>query len=107
MTEDSSNKTLAILTHILGLFTGFLGPLIILLVSKEEHTKKHAKHALNWQVSLIVYGIISLFLMFVLVGFLFLLALVIVDIIFCVKATIKASRNETWKYPLAIPFVKA
>ena len=37
------NNTLPILTHLLGLLTGFLGPLILLLASENKQAKKHAR----------------------------------------------------------------
>lgn len=39
----AKDTTLPILAHVLGFFVGFLGPLIILLVSEnDENAKKHA-----------------------------------------------------------------
>lgn len=45
---------LGAVAHFLGLFSGFLGPLIMLLVVKDEVGKKHVKNALNWQFSLLI-----------------------------------------------------
>jgi hypothetical protein len=42
--NKKKDKTLSILCHVLGLLTGFLGPLIILLVSEEENEKKTCKN---------------------------------------------------------------
>jgi uncharacterized Tic20 family protein len=102
----TKNKGLNILTHILGYLTTWLGPLIILLITKEKDVKEHAKKALNWQISLTIYAIISGILMIVLIGFLLLIVIGILDLIFCIIAAIKASNNELWDYPLAIPFLK-
>ncbi|MFP4403524.1 MAG: DUF4870 domain-containing protein [Candidatus Woesearchaeota archaeon] len=102
----AKDNTLNIITHILGYFTNWIGPLIILLVTKEKDVKEHAKKALNWQISLIIYTIISFILVFVLIGFLLLFALAIMNIVFCIMAAVKASNNELWDYPLAIPFLK-
>ncbi|MFW6383023.1 MAG: DUF4870 domain-containing protein [Nanoarchaeota archaeon] len=108
------DNTLKILTHILGLLTGFLGPLIIFLVTEKKEEKEHAKKALNWQISHLIYlfagGIIGIALIFVLVGFVlvpvFFIAFTVLDIVFCIMAAVKASRDELWNYPLAIPFLK-
>ena len=54
------DTTLAVLTHILGLITGFIGPLVLYLVAKDNYTKEHSKHALNWQISYAIYIIISM-----------------------------------------------
>lgn len=118
MTETSNNRTLSILTHVLGLFFGFLAPLIILLASKEECVKKHSKNSLNWQLTYLLCVIIffiPFFLIFFLpqiflvlaIIYLFFFVLMILDIVFCIIAAVKASNNKIWKYPLAIPFTKA
>jgi len=102
-----NNNLLAMLSHILALFFGWLPPLIILLVTKEEDIKNHCRMSLNWQLSFLIYAVISALLTFVVVGIFLLIALVVLDIVFCIMATIKASRWELWKYPLTIPFLKA
>jgi hypothetical protein len=100
------DKTLAILTHLLGIFTGFIGALIILIVSKNKKVKEHAKLALNWQISYVIYSIIGGILIFFLIGFLILLALAIINLVFCIIATIRASEGKLWKYPMSISFFK-
>ena len=100
------NNTLSILTHILGFFTNFLGPLIILLTSKDNQTKKHAKTVLNWQLSFLIYSIISYFLIIVLIGLLLLPVLGLLNLIFSIIGAVRASEGEIWKYPLSIRFFK-
>jgi len=110
--EESKNSfkkednNLAALTHILGLFSGWLGPLIILLATKEESVKNHSRVALNWQISFLIYGLVSALLALILIGFFLLPVLFILDIVFCIIAAIKANRGELWQYPLSIPFLK-
>jgi len=101
------DNTLPVLAHILGLFTGWLGPLIILLVTKEERVKNHARMALNWQLSFIIYSIVSGILILAFIGFVLLGVIFVLDVIFCIMAAVKAGRGELWKYPLTIPFLKA
>lgn len=104
--EKKEENSMKVLVHVLGWFTYFIGPLIFLLVTKEEKVKQHAKKALNWQISLIIYLIISFILVFVLIGFLLIFVLIIMDIIFCIMAAVKANKDELWDYPFAIPFLK-
>jgi hypothetical protein len=106
MTKDTNNRALNILTHILALFFSFLAPLIILIVSEDKLTKKHSREALNWQISLIIYEIISVILMLVLVGFVLLFVVEILNLIFCIMAAIRASEGNFYKYPLTIKFLK-
>lgn len=104
--EPQQDNTIKLLTHVLGLITGFLGPLILLLTTQDEEVKNHAKKALNWQISLAIYIVISLILMFVLIGFLLIFIVLALDVIFCIIAAVKANNGELWNYPLAIPFLK-
>ncbi len=103
--KDDTGKALAIIVHILGLFTSFVGALIIYLVSDDAFAKENAKEALNWQISLIIYSIISAILIIVLIGLVLLAILGILNLVFCIYAAIKASDKTTWKYPLSIRFV--
>lgn len=100
------DKTLLILTHILGLVVGFLAPLIILLVSDNKDVKRHSKIALNWQFSFLIYIVISFILVIVLIGFLLIPTLIILNIVFSIMAAVKASENEFWRYPLSIQFFR-
>jgi len=100
------DKTIEILTHILGFLSGFLGPLIILLISKEKNVKKHAKVVLNWQFSFLIYVIISMILLLIFLGFLLIPILGLLNTIFSIIGAVKASEGKLWKYPLSIRFFK-
>lgn len=102
----AKDNTIAIITHVFGLFTWFIGALIVYLATEDKQTKEHAKKALNWQFSLLIYGFISLILILLLVGFILLPILGLLNLIFCVIAAIKAADGKLWDYPLAIKFFK-
>jgi uncharacterized protein len=104
MAEDT--KTLSMLVHIAALFTSFVGPLIFMLVSKDAHVQKHSKIALNWQISLMIYMVVSGVLAIILVGFLMMAVLGLMNLIFCIMAAVKANQGVEWKYPLSIAFFK-
>ncbi len=104
--KNNSSNTIYLLTHLLGLLTGFLGPLILLLSVEEEEVKKHARNALNWQLSLLVYALITILLIFVVIGIFLIPVLIILDLTFSIIAMLKANKGELWEYPLSIPFVK-
>lgn len=100
------DRSLPVLTHILALFTGFIGPLIILLATQDADAKVHARHALNWQISLVIYLFVSFLLAFVLVGIPLLFALSLCNFIFCILAAVKAGNGDRWDYPMTIRFLK-
>ena len=104
VSQDSN--LMAILTHILGIFFWFIPALIVYLAAEDKFTKDNAKSALNWQISAIVYGVISTVLIIILIGILFLGLLWLANIIFSIVAAIKASDGKVLEYPAAIKFIK-
>src|SRR5438045_1785285 len=59
---SNDEKTMAILSHVLTFVAGFLAPLIIYLIKKDESAfiSAHAKESLNFQitVSIVIFGLI-------------------------------------------------
>lgn len=104
--SHENDKTLVILAHVLGIFTYFIGPLIIMLTSESEYVKKHCRNALNWQFSALIYCAISLILIFILIGVILIWAIGILNIIFSIIAAVKASEGKFYEYPLSIKFYK-
>ncbi len=52
----SDEKTIAILSHLLTLVAGFVAPLIIYLIKKDESSfvAYHAKESLNFQITVLI-----------------------------------------------------
>lgn len=107
-TPTSDEKTMAILSHILTLVAGFIAPLVIYLVKKDEspYVTEHAKESLNFQITMFILFIISGVLMLILIGFLLIWLLSIADLILVIIATIKASENKMYRYPLNFRLIK-
>ena len=110
---DPSDKTIAILSHV-STFAGFvvplgniIGPLAIYLVKKDQspYVRHHASEALNFQITLTILMIVSAILVLVLIGIPFLIALVILDLVCTIMATVKASDGVLYEYPMTIRFV--
>jgi uncharacterized membrane protein len=63
-TQDERN--MGLLAHLLQIFTGFMGPLVILLLRQNSRfVKFHALQSLMWQVSFMVVFLAGFALMFV------------------------------------------
>ncbi len=101
-------RTWAMLCHLLAIFTGFIAPLVIWLVKKDEDpfVNSHGKESLNFQITVAIAMIISWLLCFACVGFVLFPAVAIVDIVFCILATIKANGGQAYRYPVSIRFIK-
>jgi uncharacterized Tic20 family protein len=106
VSKDATN--MAMLCHLLAIFTGFLGPLIIWLIKKDDapFVDHHGKEALNFQLTVLIAMLVSALLSFVCIGLLLMLVVWILDLIFCIVAAVKTSRGEEYRYPLTIRFIK-
>ena len=102
----------AMLAHLLSfvaayLFLGFVAPLIVLLVfgQRSAYVRAHAVESLNFNLSWLLYAIVSVVLIFIGIGILLLLALGIAYVVLIVIASIRANAGEFYRYPLTIRFV--
>lgn len=91
----------------------FVGPLVVWLWKREQHpfVAEHAREALNFNLSLFLYGIAAVVLAIATLG-IALLVLVPVGLAFAVAffllvviAAQRASRGEAYRYPLTIRFL--
>ena len=100
---------LSALAAFLGIpFGHLLGPLVVWLVKKNEYpfVDEQGKESLNFQISVTIYAMPLVILVFVLIGIPLLIALLIGDVIFVIIAAVKASNGESYRYPLTIRFIK-
>jgi uncharacterized Tic20 family protein len=103
-----SDKIWTILCH-LSFFVGlpFLLPLVVYLAMKNdsEYVAANAREALNFHISMLIYGICCIPLVFVIIGG-FLLALIgICSLIFAIIAAVDASKGQCYHYPLTLRLV--
>ena len=98
---------MAMLIHVSAIFTGFVGPLIIWLIKKDESAfiDRHGKTALNFSITLMIAYFVSAILILVLIGILMIFALMVVGIVFPIIAAIAANKGEEYTYPLSIKFI--
>jgi len=87
---------------------GIVAPIMLWQKQKEKipALDAHGKMVVNWMISSTIYAVVSIVLCLILVGFLMLIALAIVGILFPIIGGIKANNGELWQYPLAIRFLK-
>jgi len=100
--------------HLSRLLDAFVFPIGAVVTAVLWQTQKdkmpaldaHGKMVTNWLISSLIYGVVSIVLMFVLIGFLTAFALWIMMIVFPIIGGIKANNGELWEYPLTIKFLK-
>lgn len=104
----------AMLAHLAS-FSGFivplgtvLGPLVIWLIKKDQsyYIDQQGKEAVNFNISILIYGIVSGILMLIAIGVLLAIATGIVWLVFTIIASTKANNGEHYRYPLTIRFIK-
>ncbi|MFI6885542.1 DUF4870 domain-containing protein [Streptosporangium canum] len=101
------DTTMAMLAHLLGLLTWFVGPLVVYLAKKDDspYVRDQAAEALNFQLTLMIAYFVSWILAFVLIGFVLMFVVWIGSIILMIVAAVAASRGERYRYPLNIRFI--
>jgi uncharacterized protein len=100
-TQDEKN--LGIIMHVLSL-CGFslIGPLIVWLVKKDESAfiDAQGRELLNFQLSFVIYAIVSGILCLILIGFVLLAVLAVLWFIFTIIGLVKATEGKVYKFPL-------
>lgn len=89
-------------------FGNIIAPLIIWTLKKDEypHVNDQGKEAINFQLSITVYILISVILVFVVIGIPLLIILGIFSLIMTVIAALNANDGNKYRYPFTIRFIK-
>lgn len=98
---------IALLAMPLG-FGHILGPLIVWLLKREMHPfiDDQGKESLNFQISMSIYTLVAALTLCIVIGIVLLPAIVVLNVVFVIIASIKASSGEAYRYPLTIRLVK-
>jgi uncharacterized Tic20 family protein len=106
-TSGTDPKTMAMLAHLLAIFAGIIGPLIIYLINgeKDPFVRHHAAESLNFQITVSIAYIVSAVLICVFVGIILLPIVIVGALVFEIMAAIAANRGEWYRYPVSIRMV--
>lgn len=98
ITQD--DKTMAMLAYLLGPFTGFLGPLLLWVLKKDQSkfVGFHALQALLLHAFVSIGCVISFVLFFI--SFALLPVFLILGIVFSILAGLAANRGEWYDIPV-------
>lgn len=85
----------------------FVGPLVVWAIKREDHpfVAEHAREALNFNLTLLIYLVVAGILAFVLIGIPLLVAIGITWLVLTIIAAVRAANGESYRYPLTIRFV--
>lgn len=120
---SDEDKTMALLCHLLALFTSFIGPLIIWLIKKDSSrfVDAHARAILNFIISMFIYSM-ALVVLLICAGifgaatqgvglvllcpiYLALLALGIFQLVVIIMRCVEAAGGRFTPYPITINFI--
>lgn len=104
------DRTIALLVHLSGIVAGFIVPLILWLINKDNPQKSwltdQSKEALNFQITLLIVYVIGTILTVILIGALINLVAWIACIILSIIAGVAANKGENYRYPFALRLIK-
>jgi uncharacterized protein len=89
-------------------FGGIIGPLICWSAKRNESAwvDYQGKESLNFQLSILIYSLLCIPLIFIVVGVLLLGVIFLLEFILVIIATVKTAQGERFKYPITIPFIQ-
>jgi len=113
--DPSRERNLAVVSHLGGLVPFLLFPILIpflvwLLKGDESaFVNEQSREALNFQISLFIYGVISVMLIFTIIGIpiaiIAFIIFVITNIICSIKGAVRTSKGLNYRYPMNLRLI--
>jgi uncharacterized Tic20 family protein len=104
-----NDKIWSMLSHLSIFFgVGIILPLVVYLAMRHESdfVATNSKEALNFHISVLIYGICCIPLIFILIGIPILILMGLASLVLSIIAAVKASNGESYHYPLTIQLVR-
>ena len=94
--------------YVIPIVGNVVAPLIVWQIKKDEFpfVDQQGKEAVNFQISILIYGLAAGLLCLVCVGFVLLPAVGIFKLVFLLIAAVKTNSGQAYRYPLCIRFIK-
>jgi uncharacterized Tic20 family protein len=110
---SNDERTWGLLAHLSALsgfvvpFGSVLGPLIVWQVKKNEmpFVDDQGKEALNFQITLFLEVLVACLLMFVLIGFLLLPAVLLYGLVMTIIGGVQANNGVRYRYPFTLRLI--
>jgi len=108
LAPKGSDKIWSMLSHLSALLgVGFVLPLVVYLAMRKEseYVAANAREALNFHISVLIYALCCIPLVFILIGIPLLIVLGLGSLVLAIVATVKASDGLCYRYPLTLRLV--
>lgn len=110
----AQSKTWAMASHMsayvvfLGIPLPLVGPLVMWLLKRDDDpfVEHHAREALNFNISIMLYTFVAGVLVLAVVGIVLLPIVLVAWFVLTIVAGIRASNGEPYRYPMTIRFVQ-
>lgn len=107
-------RQMAMFTHLAALaglvfpLGNIIGPLVMWLIKKDTmpFVDDQGKEALNFNITISIGWVVSMILLLIFIGYLLMVGLFVLWIVFLIVAAIKANEGEAYRYPLTIRFLR-
>ncbi|MBN2349457.1 MAG: DUF4870 domain-containing protein [Bacteroidales bacterium] len=114
LVPTKDEKNMGMLCHLLALsgfaipFGWILGPLIIWLIKKDESefVNQQGKDALNFQISMLIWMLCCIPLIFIVIGIVLLIMLGILNLVMIIIASVRAADGQSTVYPLSLKIIQ-
>ena len=109
LAPQGNDKIWSMLCHLSSLLgVGFILPLVVYLAMRREskYAALNAREALNFHISVLIYVLCCIPLMFVAIGIPLAIVIGLASLVLSIVATVRCSNGEIYHYPLCIRFVR-
>ena len=106
---SGTDKIWSMLSHLSALLgVPFILPLVIYLAMRHEseYVAGNAREALNFHISVFIYALCCVPLMFILVGIPLAIVIAVASLVLAIIAAVKASDGILYRYPLTLRFIR-
>jgi len=105
--SPSDERLWALLAHLSIFVLSIIGPILILVLlgPRSAFVSDQSKEALNFHITVLIAGVVSFLLCFVLIGFVLLPIVIVGSMVLGVIAALQANQGIPYRYPLTLRLV--
>ena len=100
-------KNLAVIMWIATIILCFIPGLVLYLVKKDDtYLLDQGTEALNWSITALIGYFAGVILSIIGIGILISLAVMLINLVFCVMGAVAVSKGESYRVPFALRLIK-